>query len=174
MGPRDRRQARRGPSGTRYQMRQKLISIGDDYWIENSDGQRAFKVDGKAVRVRHTLFLEDTGGNGLYKIQERKARVRDTMAVEDSAGNAVATVKKALVSPIRDRWTVTLAAGGEWSVQGNIVDHEYTISGPSGPVAAVSKKWFRVRDTYGVEVSSGHDDALVLAVTVVVDAMTTR
>lgn len=174
MGPRDRRQARRGPAGTRYQMRQKLISIGDDYWIENSDGQRTFKVDGKAVRVRHTLFLEDVNGAALYKIQERKARVRDTMAVEDSNGNPVATAKKALVSPLRDRWTVALAAGGEWSVQGNIVDHEYSIDGPGGSVASVSKKWFRVRDTYGVEIMPGNDDALVLAVTVVLDAMTTR
>ena len=174
MGPRDRRRARRGPSGTRYQMRQKLISIGDDYWIENESGERVFKVDGKAVRVRHTLFLEDAGGSSRYKIQERKARVRDTMAVEDNAGNPVATVQQALVSPVRNRWTVKLAAGGDWSVQGNIVDHEYSISGPDGTVAAVSKKWFRVRDTYGVEVSPGHDDALVLAVTVVIDAMTTR
>ena len=35
-----------------YKMRQSLISIGDDYWIENGAGQRAFKVDGKAFRIR--------------------------------------------------------------------------------------------------------------------------
>ena len=25
----------------RYQMRQKLVSFGDDFWIENQDGQKA-------------------------------------------------------------------------------------------------------------------------------------
>ena len=38
-------------------MRQKLVSIGDDYWIENDQGERVFKVDGKALRVRQTLIF---------------------------------------------------------------------------------------------------------------------
>jgi uncharacterized protein YxjI len=36
----------------------------------------------------------------------------------------------------------------------------------------ISKKWFRVRDTYGVEIAPGQDDALVLAITVAVEDMT--
>jgi uncharacterized protein YxjI len=52
------------------------------------------------------------------------------------------------------------------------VDHEYEVRGPSGRIAEVSKKWFRVRDTYGVEIAPGQDDALVLAVAIVVDQMT--
>ena len=31
-------------------------------------------------------------------------------------------------------------------------------------MANISKRWFRVRDTYGVAVAPGQDDALVLAV----------
>ena len=38
-------------------MRQKLVSIGDDYWIENDQGERVFKVDGKALRGRQTLIF---------------------------------------------------------------------------------------------------------------------
>ena len=34
--------------GTTYQMREKLFAIGDDYWIETDDGERVFKVNGKA------------------------------------------------------------------------------------------------------------------------------
>ena len=56
-------------------------------------------------------------------------------------------------------------------MQGNIVDHEYEITGPGGKVAEVGKRWFRVRDTYGIEVAPGQDDALVIAVAVVIDAM---
>ncbi len=39
----------------RYQMREKLLSIGDDFWIEDESGRRAFKVNGKALRLRKTL-----------------------------------------------------------------------------------------------------------------------
>ena len=156
------------PAGV-YQMRQQMFAIGDDFWIE-SGGTRVFKVDGKALRLRKTLLLEDASGRELYKIQEKLAHVRDTMDIEGSAGR-VATVKKALISPLRERYSVELAAGGEWTVQGNIVDHEYEITGPGGRVAEVAKKWFRVRDTYGVEVATGQDEALVIAVAVVVDQM---
>ena len=38
-------------------------------------------------------------------------------------------------------------------------------------VLAVSKKWFRIADTYGVEVAPGQDPALMLAVTAVLDQM---
>ena len=33
--------------------------------------------------------------------------------------------------------------------QGNIVDHEFEIEADGTRVAEVSKKWFRVRETYG-------------------------
>ena len=161
----------RGGNATRYQMRENLISIGDDFWIENGAGQRAFFVDGKALRVRQTLIFKDMQGNDLLKIQEKLITVRDTMAIEDANGQQVAVVKKALIAPLRDRFTVNVANGPELTVQGNIVAHEYEISEGRTKVAEVSKKWFRVRDTYGVEVAPGQNDILMLAIAVCVDQM---
>ena len=43
-------------------MREKLMSIGDDFWIENGQGQRAYKVNGKALHLRDTFVLEDVSG----------------------------------------------------------------------------------------------------------------
>jgi uncharacterized protein YxjI len=105
-------------------MREKLVSIGDDFWIENAQGQKTFKVDGKALRVRQTLKFEDAHGNELCKIQERKVRIKDSMEVEDAHGHQVAMVKKALVSPVRDRFTVKIKDGPDLDVKGNILDHE--------------------------------------------------
>ncbi len=172
---RDDRRDDRGPGGgsdkNRYQMRQKLVSIGDDFWIENAQGQKTFKVDGKALRVRKTLKFENAQGQTLYQIQERKARIKDSMEVEDANGKRVAMVKKAIISPVRDRYTVNIKGGPDLDVKGNILDHQYTIGEGRDKVAEVSKKWFRVRDTYGVEVDPGQDDLLILAVTVCIDQM---
>ena len=171
----ERRQERetfgRGGDAVRYQMRQKMVAIGDDFWIENDQGQRAFKVDGKALRVRQTLALEDANGGELYRIQERMLRIRDTMEIEGPDGRGVATVKKALITPLRDRWSVDVAGGQDLEVQGNILDHEYTIEAGGAKVAEVSKKWFRLRDTYGVEIAPEQNDALILMITVAVDQM---
>lgn len=38
-------------------------------------------------------------------------------------------------------------------------------------MATVSTKWFRVRDTYGIQLAEGQDVPLILAVAVCVDAM---
>ncbi len=175
----ERRQERRDDRGpgsggsdkSRYQMREKMVSIGDDFWIENEQGQKAFKVDGKALRVRDTLNFEDAHGNKIYQIQEKKLRVKDSMEVEDAQGNRVAMVKKAIISPVRDRFSVSIKGGPDLDVKGNILDHEYTIGEGRDKVAESSKKWFRVRDTYGVEVEPGQDDLLILAVTVCIDQM---
>ncbi|HEU5202822.1 MAG TPA: LURP-one-related family protein [Candidatus Limnocylindrales bacterium] len=153
-----------------YQMHQQMFAIGDDFWIEDGSGRRAFKVDGKALRLRKTLLLEDASGQELYKIQEKLLHVRDTMEIEN-ANTRVATVKKALISPLRERYNVEFDAGGEWRAQGNIVDHQYQIESDAGQIAEVGKKWFRVRDTYGVQVAPNQDDALVLAVAIVIDQM---
>ena len=160
----------RGLGGTRYRMRENLFSIGDDFWIETEDGQRAFKVNGKALRIRETFVLESPSGEELFKIQERKLRIRDTMKIERD-GDTVATVQKALITPLRDRFSIEVEDGGELSAKGNIVDHEYEIERDGRKVAEVSKRWFRIRETYGIEVAPGENDALLLAATVCIDEM---
>jgi len=151
-------------------MREKMFSIGDDFWIETADGERAFKVDGKALRVRDTFVLETATGEELYSIQEKKLSVRDRMDIE-RGGNRVATIKKALVSPLRDRYSIDVEDGEDMEAKGNIVDHEFKIERGGDTVAEVSKRWFRVRDTYGIEVAPDQDDALILAITVCIDQM---
>jgi uncharacterized protein YxjI len=152
-------------------MRQKLVSFGDDFWIENQDGQKAYKVDGKMLRVRDTLFFEDPRGRELCKIQTKVARIKDSMEIEAADGGRLAMVKKALISPVRDRWVVKVGNGPDLDVQGNILDHEYSIGEGRDKIAEVSKKWFRLRDTYGVQIEQGQNDVVLLAVTVAIDMM---
>ena len=159
----------RSVQGTRYTLREKMFAIGDDYWIEH-DGERAFKVDGKALRLRKTLVLESPSGEELFTVQEKKLSVRDKMAVEH-AGHTVATIRKALVSPLRDRYAIEVEGGPDMEVKGNIVDHEFSFECDGHKVAEVSKRWFRIRDAYGIEVAPGQDDALILACTVCIDPM---
>ncbi len=154
----------------RYKMRENLISFGDDFWIETMSGRRAFFVNGKALRVRDTLSFQDTQGHELAKIQEKMLRVRDTMVI-DREGQGNITVKKALISPLRERFVAEMPSGGDIEIQGNIVDHNYTMERGGRKVAEVSKKWLRLADTYTVEVTPGEDDISILAISVAIDQM---
>ena len=156
---------------TRYKIRQKLFSIGDDFWIENQDGQKVFKVDGKALRLRKTLIFEDMDGNKLCQIQERWLPIKETMAIDGPDGKQMAVIKKALITPLRDKWDVKVKGGPDLDVQGDIFDHEYAIKHGWNKVAEVSKKWFRLTDTYGVEIDKGQNDILILAIAVAIDMM---
>lgn len=98
-------------------------------------------------------------------------RVKESMEIEDANGRQIAMVKKAMITPVRERWTVNLRGGPDLDIQGNLLDHEYRIEQGRDRVAEVSKKWFRLRDSYGVEIDPGQDDILILAVTVAVDMM---
>ena len=159
-----------GEDVRRYRMRQKLVSFGDDYWIENAQGSRVYFVDGKAFRLREHLGFQDLQGNELAAIHERVMRIKDTYRIYRK-GNVLATVKKVLISPLQQRFEVHVAGGENMEAEGTIFDYEYEIHEGRRKVAEVSKKWFQVADSYGVDIVPGSDDILVLAITVVIDMM---
>jgi uncharacterized protein YxjI len=170
-GSKRREQRRFDDVATCYKMRQRMIAIGDDYEIENDQGERVFKLDGKALRIRKTILFRDMDGHELCKIQERMLHLRDSMEIEGPDGNRMAMVHKAMITPLRERWIAKLEDGPDLHAQGNIVDHEYTIERDGTKVAEVSKRWFRIRDSYGVEVAPGENDILILATAAVIDTM---
>ena len=155
--------------GARYQMRERVFSIGDDFWIGTDGDERAFEVDGKALRLRKTLVVKSPSGEELFTVRERKLSLRDKMTIEHR-GDTVATVKKALIG-IRERYTIDLEGGGELHSKGNVVDHEYEIERDGRKIAAVSKRWFRIRDRYGIEVAAGENDAFLIAISVCIDQL---
>jgi uncharacterized protein YxjI len=163
-----RRHAPHDEAALRFQLREGLLSIGDDYWIENGHGQRMYRIDGQAARFRNTWILEDPTGRHVAEIQERKLSVRDAIRIELDGREA--TVKKTLVG-LRDRLRVEVEGGEDLRIQGNIVDHEYEVERKGIKVATVSKRWFRIRDSYGVETRDLSDVPLMLAVAVALDAM---
>lgn len=160
-------------SWTRYQLRQKLFSIGDDFWIENDRGEHVYRVDGKVLRIRETFVLEDTYGSELAKIEAKLVAIRPTMTIE-RGGHVLATVKKALFTFLREHYTIEVGDGQVLEARGDITDHEYEIHSDGQVVASISKRWFTLRDTYGVAVGPGQDEVLLLAVAVCIDEMSRR
>jgi hypothetical protein len=63
------------------------------------------------------------------------------------------------------------ADGPDLEAQGDLRAHEYKIGDGKLKVAKVLKKGFRIRDSYGLQIEPDPNDALILAVTVAIDAM---
>jgi uncharacterized protein YxjI len=158
--------------GNRFKVQERLLAFGDDFYVENARGERVFWVDGKALRIRDTLLFKDLQGNERYRIQEQLFRVRESMTLYNADGSTAAQIRKALITILRDRYTIAVPGRGDLETQGNVLYHEYSIEENRRPVATISKRWFRVRNTYGVQVAPGTiDPLLAIAVCVAIDMM---
>ena len=154
-----------------YLVRKQLIALGDDFWVENDRGERVFHIDGKVMRLRDTYVLQTADGEELLTIKEQRLKLRKTFAIERD-GEQIATVAKALVTPLRDRFTVEVAGKGTIEARGDLLDHEFTLEWEGGArMAEVSKRWFSVRDAYGVSVAPTQDSVLAIAIAVCIDAI---
>lgn len=153
----------------KYLVKEKIFAIGDDYWIEDEHGEKAFLVDAKVLRIRDTFELQDPTGRVVAVIKEKALSIRDAMKIENAEGDVVATVRKKLFTPFRDKYHVELRDGGEFEIHGNLIDKDYKIEWNGETIAEISRKWFRFRDTYGVRIADGADTGLLLAVAVCVD-----
>jgi uncharacterized protein YxjI len=150
----------------RLLVRERILGIGDDYWIEDEHGTKVFLVDGKALRLRDTFELKDTQGHVLIDIHQKMFALREAMVIERD-GEPLATVRRKRLSLLRNHYRVSLVDGTELDVSGKILDREFAIEYDGELLAQVSRRWLRVRETYGVDiVREDADPALLVAITV--------
>ncbi|MEU9337789.1 LURP-one-related family protein [Streptomyces sp. NPDC048290] len=158
----------------RFLVRERLLGIGDDYWIEDDRGQKAFLVDGKAMRLRDTFELKDPQGRVLIDIRQKMLALRDTMVIERD-GQPLARIRRKRLSLLRNHYRVALTDGTELDVSGKILDREFAIEYDGELLAVISRRYLRVRETYGVDVvREDADPALLIAVTVCVIQLADR
>ena len=153
-----------------YLMRQKVFSLGDDFVIKDLQGNDRFIVDGKVFSLGSKLQLQDLDGRELVSIEQRLLSWGPTFEIV-RGNRVVAVIKKHLFTLFKCRFSVDVPGPDDLEATGDFLDHEYTFVhvGNGRPAATVSKRWWSVSDTYGVDVADGEDDVLLLAATVVLD-----
>jgi uncharacterized protein YxjI len=150
-------------------MRQKLFSFGDDFVIKDETGRDSFYVDGRAFSIGDKLSFQDMAGNELAFIREKLLSLGKTYVIDFPGGGGSATVKKHLFTFLRCAFTVDVPGPDDLEAVGSLMEHEYTFQRGGRDVAVVSKRWFALSDSYGVEIAPGENDVLILASTVVID-----
>lgn len=156
---------------TRYRMSADLVALGHDFPVLNDAGEHVFRFSGRAITNHDTIQIEDMRGRMLYSCPAHDARKTNRIVVVNSADTEIGSVVRQPSSPLRDRFTIEVRNGPSLTIDGSITTHEFRIIGPSGLVAEISKRWFRARGSYGVEVTAPEDDALLLTAVVVLDQM---
>jgi len=152
----------------RYVMKQKLFSWGDDFCIKDDQGRDIFFVDGRAFSLGNKLSFQDMAGTELAFISQKLLSWGPTYEIY-RGGQLAAVVKKSLFTFLHCKFTVDVPGPDDLEAEGTFLDHEYSLTRGGRTVADISKKWFSMTDTYGVEIADGEDDILILASTVVID-----
>ncbi|HUS15618.1 MAG TPA: LURP-one-related family protein [Chloroflexia bacterium] len=157
----------------RYVIRERLVRLGEDSDITDEQGRPVYHVDGKVLTLHNTLIVRDLRGDEVAKVERQLIALRPTYRVSrpDAAG---AAVRKQLISPFVDRFTIDVPGPHDLHVTGSLFEHEYAITRNGQQVAAVSKRWISLTETYGVDITSGEDDLLILASVLAIDLAADR
>ena len=81
----------------------------------------------------------------------------------------LATMHKAVISPLHHRSVIDIPGGGRLEAVGNIIGKDFEIRDGRHVVARVSRAWFRLRDSYGVDVAPGQNEALMICIAICLD-----
>jgi uncharacterized protein YxjI len=151
-----------------YLIRERFLGLGDDFDITDEQGRPVLHVDGKVLSLRDRLVLRDPDGHEVAEVTRKLVSLRATYRV--SIGDQhVADVRKHLLTPFRDRFTIDVPGPDDLELSGDLFDHEFTIRRGGRTVATATRKLFRIRDTYAVDIAPGENDLLILSAVLAVD-----
>jgi len=151
-----------------YQMKQKILCFGDDFIIRDHASNEAYYVDGKVLSIRDSLSFQDMNEHELATIRQRLLAIGKTYDIEYQGKTT--TVHKHLFTPFTCKFDVDLAGHNDLEAKGNLLDMEYEfMTANHGVIATVSRRWFTIADSYGIEIAAGWDPVWILASAVVID-----
>ena len=151
-----------------YVIRERFFSFGDDFDVLDEHGNKVLHVDGKVLSVRDKVVIEDLNGDEVASVHRQLVALRQTYEIR-IGGEKAAEVRKKLFTPFRDKFTIDVPGPDDLEMKGDLLDHEYVIEQDGREVAAVSKRWLTVRDTYAVQVAAGVDPLLIIASVLALD-----
>lgn len=152
----------------RYLIRERLIRFGEDSDITDDQGRAVLQVDGKVFSLRNLLIIRDAEGNEVARVHRKLVALRPTYEIS-SNGEELAEVRKHFFTPFHDKFTIDIPGPDDLEMSGNLLAHEFTVEQGGREVAAVSKRWLTVRDTYAVEIADDADQLLILAAVLALD-----
>lgn len=151
----------------RYVIREKFWGIGDDFYIANEHGEKVFFVDGTAFSWGSKLSFQDMQRNELAFISQKLISFRPRYEIS-TGGKRFAEVQKEF-SWFKKKFTLDVPGPNDYSIDGSFWDHEYTFDRGGREVARVSKSFFSLSHTYGVDIVDGEDDIAILCTCIVID-----
>jgi uncharacterized protein YxjI len=153
----------------RYVMKQKMIALGDDYVVKDEKGDKVFYIDAAKFSIGDKLSFQDMEKNELAFIKSKLLSWGPKYLIYRDDKH-YATIKK--------KWSfwgikikIDIPGPDDLIAKGKIAKREYKLVRHRQQVAKISKGWFNISGSYGVDIEEGEDDVLILASVVAIDML---
>lgn len=150
----------------KYQIRQRVFSLGDSYNIKDEFDKDRFIVRSELFTLGHKLRIEDMAGNELIYIEQELFHFLPVYNIY-KGGELTASIKKEF-SFFKPSFDIE-SSRGNYTIEGDYFSHEFEVLKDGMQVANVSKAWFSFSDTYGIDIMEVEDQPFMLALVIVVD-----
>ena len=153
----------------RYVLKQKLIALGDDYVVKNEQGEQVYYIDAAKFSIGDKLAILDSDKNEIASIKSKFLTWSPKYLIYKNNEN-YATIKK--------KWSfwglkikIDIPGPNDLIAKGKIAKREYKLLRHGKQVAKVSKGWFNMSGSFGVEINEGEDDVLIVASVVAIELL---
>jgi len=143
---------------------QKLFSIKERFFIKDESGNPVYEIVGSFMEIPKSFSIRDINGAELAKVWKKPISFLPKFYLE-IAGNQVALIQKEFTF-LRPRYNVE---GQGIEIHGNIWDMNFEIFKNGHLSGRVDKEWFKLRDTYAVEIADTRDELLTLGIVLAID-----
>lgn len=150
----------------KYQIRQRVFSLGDSYNIKDELDNERFRVRSELFTLGHKTRIEDMEGNELVYIKQELFHLLPVYNIYEDE-NFTAAVKKQF-SFFKPSFDIE-SSRGNYTIEGDYFSHEFNVLKDGEQVACVSKAWFSFSDAYGVDINDSEDQPFILALVIVID-----
>lgn len=147
-------------------IRQKVFSWGDQFSVQDEQGNDKYFVKGEIFSWGKKLHVYDLYENEVAFIQQKVFSFlpRFFVFVNDSQ---VAEIVKEFTF-FYPKYSIT---GLGWNIDGDFWSHNYTIDQNGMDIVGIRKEWFSWGDFYTLDIANPEDEILALAVVLTIDCV---
>lgn len=147
-------------------IKQKVLSFRNQFTVKDGNGRTRYTVKGELISLGKRLHIYDAQGQEIALLKQKIISFMPRFIVNVRGEDCAQIVKKFTL--FRPQYHVD---GLDWTIDGRIMEHDYTIRKGHHTIAQIHKVWMSWGDSYEMEIDDSADELTAVAVVLAIDAV---
>ncbi len=147
-------------------IRQKVFSFGAKFNVTDEFEEEHYKVEGEVFTLAPKLHIYDTTGYEVALVQKKLLSLMPKFNVYVNGLQIAEIVKE--ITFLKPRYYII---GKGWTVEGDLLAHDYSIMSDGNEIAGIHKVWMSWGDCFELDIYDTEDEVGLIAVILAIDAV---